>query len=370
MYATVIRSVLSLFVCGLFVTFCLSPYRVLAEEKKDFPMAVRVVLAKAGKMMNEQRYDQAIALLTEFSAGTSGGDDARNPHPEIDFTLGTCYLLRDRFEEASRALSRAVDKDPRHRSAWLNLAKAVYELRDYNRAAGCFVKAYDLDPDKNAEHLYFAAVAHLLAQNNAGSVAVFDRLLAAHADQFRLEWRENLVHALLGAGESLRALPHIKRLAEENSGDKQVQWQEILLHRYLELDRDDEALAAAESYCAKSPAEPKWWRALAHIHLRHNRYQPALTALLAAGYLQPLAEEENRLVADLYLQLGVPVKAAAIYRDILADTKNPRLLANLVVALQQTGQIDQALAILDTFTPEALGPELAVLKVGLQNCQQ
>ncbi|KJS01898.1 MAG: hypothetical protein VR65_07385 [Desulfobulbaceae bacterium BRH_c16a] len=369
MHATAIRFALSLLFCGLVLTSSFLPQRSLAEEKKDVPSAVRVILVKAGKMMNEQRYDQAIALLTEFSAGISAGNDAPHPHPEIDFTLGTCYLLRDRFEEARRALDRAVEKDPRHRSAWLNLAKVTYELHDYKRAAECFVNAYDLDPDKNPEHLYFGAVAHLLAQDNAGAVAVFERLLVAHADQVHLEWRENLVHALIGAGESLRALPHIKRLAEESRGDKQVQWQEILLYHYLQLDRDDEALAAAESFCRTLPTETKWWRALAHIHLRHNRYQPALTALLVAGYLEPLSKEESRLVADLYLQLGVPVKAAELYQDILADTKNPQPLTNLVVALQQTGQIDQALAVLDTFATDTLGPELAMLKVGLQNDQ-
>jgi hypothetical protein len=69
----------------------------------------------------------------------------------------------------------------------------------------------------------------------------------------------------------------------------------------------------------RTPTEPKWWRALAHIHLQKNRYQPALTGLLVTGYLQPLSEQEMQLAADLYLQLGVPQKAAPLYETMLVN---------------------------------------------------
>lgn len=295
---TAIRPVQLLVLCGLILVFAVRP--AVAGDKKDaVPAAARVILAKAGKLMNDRDYEKAIALLADFQvkapAGGGEAENAESGYEEILYALGTC---------------------------------------------------------------------HLLAKQNDRAMAAFEQLLAT-TREIRPEWRENLIHVLLAAGESGRALPHIKSLADEYRGDEQLQWQEILLQQYLQLDRDDEALACAESFCGKSPAEPKWWRALAHIHLRHNRYQSALTALLIAGYLEPLSARESRLVADLYLQLGVPVKAAALYRDILTDKSNPQLLANLVVALQQTGQAEEALTALDKFAPGNPGPELAMLKTDL-----
>lgn len=350
---------------GLIMTFAPHPSPA-GEAENEMPSAARVILAKAGKLMNDKEYAKAIALLTDFqAAGKAGGTDGKGClHAEVHAALGSCYLLENQFERAARALELALQQDPRHLSARLNLAKAAYELGDYPKAAECFMKAYELAPDKNPEHLYFAAVAYLLARENTRSLAMFERLLAASGGKMLPEWRENLVHALLGAGEGRAALPHIQALSEEYRGDKQTQWQEILLHQYLQLDMHDKALALAERLSVQDPAEAKWWRALVSIHLQHNRYQPALTALLIAGYLEPLSEQERRLAADLYLQLGVPGRAASLYETLL-ETESPQLLGNLVVALQQLGQGEKALAVLARFEPSALTPELSMLKADL-----
>ena len=360
-----------LLLCGFIALVAIfAPDRGMAadEAKNDIPNAARMILAKVGKLMNDKEYAKATALLVDFQsqAGKAGeADDKGCLHAEVHAALGTCYLLDNKFQQAVRALELALQKDPRHLSARLNLAKVAYELHDYQKAAECFTKAYEVAPEKNPEHLYFAAVAHLLAKQNDRSIALFERLLAAHRDKFRPEWRENLVHALLAAGDNRRALPHIRELAETYHDAKQVQWQEILLQQYLQLEMEKEALALVDSLTSRMPTEPKWWRALVHLHLQHNRYQPALTALLVTGYLEQLSEQELRLTADLYLQLGVPRKAAPLYETILKEKNNPQLLANLLLALQQLGQSEQALALLEKFAPATMTPELSMQKADL-----
>ncbi len=359
-----------LFLCGFITLIAIfTPGRSLTEEvKNDIPSAARAILAKAGKLMNDKDYAKATALLVDFqSQGGKAGeaDDKGCLHAEVHAALGTCYLLDNKFGQAARALDLALQKDPRHLSARLNLAKAAYELHDYPKAAEYFTKAYEVASEKNPEHLYFAAVAHLLAKHNDRSIALFERLLASHRDKFRPEWRENLVHALLAAGDNRRALPHIRELAETYSDAKQVQWQEILLQQFLQLEMENEALALVAFLTSRTPTEPKWWRTLVHLHLQHNRYQPALTALLVAGYLEPLSEQELRLAADLYLQLGVPRKAAPLYETILKEKNNPQLLTNLIIALQQSGQAEQALSVLEKFAPTAMTPELSMQKADI-----
>lgn len=354
---------------SLFILF-IADQSFADQSKADIPNAARVILAKAGKLMNEKDYTKAIALLVDFQAQAVAGatretDKKGCLHAEIHQALGTCYLLDNKFRQATRCFERALQKNPHLLSARLNLAKAFYELHDYRKAAECFHQAYQLSPEKNPEHLYFSAVAYLLAKQNEQSIQVFERLLAAHSDAFLPEWRENLVHALLAAGEHRRALVHIRNLAEKYSGTKQMQWQEILLHQYLQLNMEKEALALANLLIDRTPTEPKWWRGLVHIHLQQNRYQPALTGLLVTGYLEQLSEQEMQLAADLYLQLGVPQKAAPIYETILNAKKSPQLLTNLVIALQQLEQPAKALAALEKFSEEAMSPKMVMLKADL-----
>ncbi|MFN2354827.1 MAG: tetratricopeptide repeat protein [Desulfopila sp.] len=354
----------------LFAIFLIPDRSLAGQSKTDIPNPARVILAKAGKLINDKDYAKAIALLVDFqgqdAAGETGNKDSEGRfHAEVHQALGTCYLLDNKFRQAAPCFERALQKNPQLLSAWLNLAKAFYELNDYQKAAECFREAYELSPEKNPEHLYFSAVALLLAKQNKQSIQVFERLLAAHHDEFSPEWRENLVHALLAANEHHRALVHIRHLAEEYSGEKQMQWQEILLHQYLQLDMEREALALVNLLNNRTPTEPKWWRALVHIHLQKSRYRPALTALLVTGYLEPLSEQEMQLAADLYLQLGVPQKAAPLYETMLNAKKSSRLLNNLVIALQQLEQPEMALAALEKFSEEAMSPKMAMLKADL-----
>ncbi|MFH0783026.1 MAG: tetratricopeptide repeat protein [Pseudomonadota bacterium] len=375
-----------LVLCSVFALFTIAPNRGLATETmKDLPNPARVILAKAGKLIKDKEYGKAITLLVDFQAQGSKAGEAESRgclHAEVYATLGTCYLFDNKFAQAARNLDLALQKDPRYLSALQNRAKAAYELHDYPKAAESFAKAYEAAPEKNPEHLYFAAVAYLLAKDNKKSIALFEKILSSHPDKFRPEWRENLVHTLLAAGENRRALPHIaelsglsaqtkliprdiRELSETSRDAKQVQWQEILLQQYLLLDMESEALTLVDMLTARTPTEPKWWRALVHLHLQHNRYQPALAALLITGYLEPLSEQEKRLTADLYLQLGVPHQSVPVYENMLKEKNNPQLLTNLIIALQQTGQTAQALAALEKFAPATISPELSMLKADL-----
>ena len=340
-------------------------------NKKDIPLAARVVLAKAGALINEKNYAKAVETLTAFQAR---GDAATQPgqsdpkgyhHAEIYFALGTCHLFQKNSTKAVEAFEKALKQDPGHVSAWLNLAKASYDLNDYAKAARCFEQAYTHSETQNPEHLYYCAAAHLMAQQNERSIAVFDRLFQQHPDQIQPSWRENYVHALLSADRPRRALPHIRRLAQEYTGDKQVQWQEILLHQYMQLDMREQARSYALFLTRQAPTRAKWWKALAHVRLQDGNYPPALTALTIYSYLKPLTEQETKLLADLHLQLGIPVKAAPLYQAALQKQTDKRLLHNLMLALQQLGQPEQALKSLKQIAPKTKDPDLLMLKADL-----
>lgn len=364
-------TIMVLLVAFLFLGRC-PPFAVCAVkgEKVELPAAAQAILAKASKLIHDKEYDRAAQLIREFQKAAPPKADRKNTdkgwfHAEVYHALGVCCLLQERYDEAAKVLQLAVDSDPDHQGALLNLGKAYYELGQHDKAAGCFLAAYDSGADKNPEHLYFAAGARMLAKQYGQAIPLFERLLAEHRGKMQPEWRENLVHALLAGGENRRALPHLEILCETSQGKKQRQWQEFLLHQYLQLNMGDKALAYAEELCAKAVTEVLWWRALTHLHLQRNRYTEALTCLLVTGYLDTLTPEEQRLTADLYLQLGVPRQAVPLYKGMIAAGANQQLLANLLVALQQLGRTQEALETLDRLAPTPLSPELALHKADL-----
>jgi tetratricopeptide (TPR) repeat protein len=343
--------------CLLLVGFALCPSQGAARtDRSDLPLPVRVVLAKAGALINEKQYDRAVAELAAFRDRWKAQEDGQaDPkgyhHPEIYFALGTCRLLQQAYKAAVKDFEETVRRDPTHVGAWLNLAKASYEINDYPRAAHSFEQAYAHDEKKNPEHLYYSAVAYLMAPQMPPCLAAFEKLFQTHAAAVQPAWRENYVHALLTADRPRQALPHIRQLAEQYSGEKQVQWQEILLYQYLQLDMQVQARDYAVFLTRQDPLHAKWWKALAHVDLQANRYEPALVAMTVYSYLSPLDAQETKLLADLNLQLGIPVKAAPLYETALAEKKNSRLIRSLAMALQQLGKTEEALAALKRYAP-------------------
>lgn len=335
---------------------------------KNLPPAVRIILVKINAMLQRKDYPRAIETLLAFQAKGGPVSDAAQSdaggfhHPEIYYCLGNCYFLQGQYKPAIAAYGHTVARDPMHSFAWLNLAKANYELTKYAEAGRCFGRAYDTATEKKPEHLYFSAVASFLAGDYRQSTERFDRLLAVHPAAMKTEWKENLVHALMAADQQRRALSHIRELADIFTGDKQIQWQEILLYQYLKLDMRTEALAYAQKLTQQAPSIAKWWKGLAHIQLNDGRYEDALAALTVYSFLTPLTMEEKKLLADLNLQLGIPVKAAPVYETYLQEKSDKRILQRLALAYLQLGRPDAALERIDEFGGSAKDVELMLLK--------
>ncbi|MCP4746315.1 MAG: tetratricopeptide repeat protein [Desulfobacteraceae bacterium] len=362
----------------VFFVICLCIYAQVTEAQlsQKPPLAARVALSKAGVLLQKQNYDGAIDVLKKFqnraahARQLSKGDPRGYHHPEIYFTLGNCHIFKKEYTLAAAAYRKCVLKNPVHHFAWLNLAKAAYELKNYAEAGRSFSKGYAAASQKQPEHLYLSATAYLMAEQYTQSIAAFDRLINSHPDKIEPKWKQNLVHALLAANQPHRALPYIKELARVFTGEKKIQWQEFLLYHYLQMDMRAQALSYARMLTRESPDFAKWWKALAHIQLACSRYKDALVSLTIYAWLNPLSDEEHKLLADLNLQAGIPVKAVGLYESLLNRKPDKRLLKNLVAAYRKLERYDTALERLTAFGLSENDPELLILKADLYYISQ
>ncbi|MBA3010122.1 MAG: tetratricopeptide repeat protein [Proteobacteria bacterium] len=306
------------------------------QAAPDLPFAAGLCVNKANLLIREEKIGPAIALLEAFEAKQQGFDPQTAAqkgydHYYIDFLLGNCFLLLDQKEKnpeyvkrAIAAFSRAVEKNNSFSPAWLNLARCCYELADMARAAAAFAKGYETSLEKKGEYLYYAAVCHTATQNYGQALAVFNRLLADHPKEITLEWKETLVNIFFSLEKYAQALPWLQELAENSVDKKKKTWQEILLYQYLTLKMDKKALEYALFLTRTDPLEPKWWKALTHIHLDKNRLEDGLSSLIIYSFITPLSQQETTLMADLYLACNIPLKAAEYYEtwlEIATDEK-------------------------------------------------
>lgn len=339
--------------CGVLLTLLMVVAPCGAD---DLPTPVRLVLAKIAPMMSAKEYAKAAAVLEPALA------KAETRHAELAFALGNCRMLGNDRGGAIKAYTEAVSLDPDHEHAWLNLAKAEYDSKQYREAGRCFAKGYGAEKNRHAENLYFSGAAYFMAGAYKEAIASFDRLFAAHPKSIKPEWREQYIHALIDGGQSKRALPLMRELVARSSGEQKARWQEVLLYQYVRLGMHAEASAFARELIDQQPSVARWWKALAHIELAANNYEDGLSALIGYSMVHPMNNQENGLLADLYLQAGIPAKAVPLYNRQLRDRGDGQTAQRLAMAYNQMDQPDKALEILNRYPNLENDPRLLMLR--------
>lgn len=330
------------FLCCAMMSFGVLPATLFAAT--DLPMETHRLLAKAALLMEQKKYSQAARLLDEGLARREA------QHGESYYALGNCRLMLKEWQAAIRAYGQAVQLDPRHARAWQGLARAHYESNNFREAGRAFGKAYENENKKDALTLYHSAAALLMAGSHKEAIQQFERLFRSHPKAIKNEWQEYYIRALMTGGQGKKALPLIRAQVDSTTGADKLRWQELLLHQYVMLAMYREARQYARELIDADPGEGRWWRALTHIHLAAGQTEDALAALLACSHVTRLKPDEQKLLADLYLQSDIPAKAIPFYRKQLAagnSTNKKQALWHLVMAYRQTGQDQKALRVLE-----------------------
>ncbi len=326
-------------VCIALALFFAGSPAFAGEKSEDIPLPLRTALYKAQQLFEKNEFQKGIAILEEFKGSGKDGADSH----AVDFWTGNAYLQTGKLENAAKSYEGAVGKNSDFSAARLNLAKCLFDLGRFEKAAEEFVRGYEASSERDPEILYYAAASYISADRPGKAVPVLERLVALDSPKAKVEWKETLVHALMADGKPTRAIPFMEELTKVFTGDKKAQWLENLLYQYLALDMKSKALSLAERLTEEHPSEPKWWKTLAQIHLSGNRERQALVAMTVYGYLAPPDEKEKKLLADLNLMLGIPRKAAALYETLQSSSGSNELVEKIAQCHQMAGQREKAL---------------------------
>ncbi len=355
----------------LFFLLLAPPRLTLGSEsiQQDIPFSTAIALERAQHLVQADQRSQAIDLLETFTKKQTA--DNRQLHPFLLFTLGNYHMEDNHPDKAVVYYEACVESRQDFPPAWLNLAKAYYDLGRFHRAGQCFVKGYALEENKRAVLLYYGSSAFFSAKDYAEALAVFSRLTTDHKNEIQPGWHELAVHILLALEQPEKALPHMEFLAEHLEGTARTTWQEALLYQYMTLGMDQKALALVTFLTREYPLESRWWKGLARLSLDRNELENALGAMTLYGFLTPLTDNEKKLVADLYLAVGIPARAVDLYQGMSTREKNMENAQNTVVALQQMHLDQKALELLDQVLAAGKASiELEILKGNLLFSQE
>lgn len=303
-------------------------------------------IERVREYLTQDEYAEAIAVLEPLL-------ERKEHHPLVDFYRGLIAQSRADYTAASVWLERSVAGDPTLLAGWINLAQCRFQIHAYSAAAQAFTRSYALSDPPEPRWSYNAALAWYQAGELARARELVQELMEDFPAAVELQWRELLVHIYLDLeGEQNRrlALPHVQILAQESSAAAQRRWREYLIHLYLQLDMPEAARKFVIHLLDVESLEPRWWRIAAHLHLEAQRYADALVALQVAGFLAPGDAREERLRADLCMQLGIPVQAIpyfnALLEDYTSNAEEHKVLLGLAQAYVQRHKPQEALEYL------------------------
>lgn len=336
------------------------------DIQDNIPFSTVIALEKAQKLIDTAKPSQAMDLLEKFKKEQI--EEKNQVQPFLLFTLGNLCMEENQPEKAALNYEECLkdEKGADFPPAWLNLAKASYDLGRFKKAGDCFIRGYELEQEKRSVILYYASNAFFSAKKYTLALEAFNRLTKDHPDEIEPRWHELTVHILMELKRPEKALPHMEFLAENLEGQAKIRWQETLLYHYMTLGMDEKALKFVSFLTEEYPLEPRWWRGVARLNLDKNNLTKALSAMRIYGFLTPLTDEEKRLVADLYLSVGIPSRAFDMYEQIPVQEKRVGSVKNTIAALQQMNLDEKALEFLDkVINKKPESDELKILKGNL-----
>ncbi|WP_321390243.1 tetratricopeptide repeat protein [uncultured Desulfuromusa sp.] len=210
---------------------------------------------------------------------------ADEQHYLIDYHLGNLYSRSGQLEKALSAYDAALSGCDQEPGIWQNRGKIAWDLKRYPVAADSLSRAYELDLNKEPSLLFHTAIARIYADQKDVALNLLEYLIGDVPEAVQDIWLETYTNLCLELKQTDRALEHL------------THW-----HRHFETRK-------------------VFWRLLAILHVQLRQYEEGAANLKVLAAFEPLNKTDKKLLADLLLQVNIPLEAAELYEELL--TENP-----------------------------------------------
>jgi tetratricopeptide (TPR) repeat protein len=179
--ATLTPAELSVFNDAAFERRFAESYLAETDIEPKLIEAERKVMLEVLKAIQADQMDQALALLEQTRSDASSAT--------IDFTIANIHFQAERFDDAATAYEKAVEKFPKFRRAWKNLALIRVREGDFRKALPALVKVVELG---GADALTYGLLGYAHAGNDSPVAAESAYRMAILLDPATRDWKLGL----------------------------------------------------------------------------------------------------------------------------------------------------------------------------------
>ena len=238
------------------------------------------ILYQAQQHFQKTDYRQCCRVLEEYLQGHPG-----NRHGQFLQLLGNSYFRMKDFKQAQAAYKRGLELHPQDPMFHLNLALALENDEQWRMAGEQYISAYGLQKESDPQLLYQAASLLTRTKQYRRAAEVLGQLIKAHPPA-------------------------------------RTEWLELQLYVNFELQDYPAAIRVTEQLLAREPEKVAYWQQLAGLQLHCKQYLSAAAAYEVAYQVREPSRQDLEQLADLYLYLNLPLRAAETLERIATDKRS------------------------------------------------
>lgn len=236
----------------------------------------------------------------EVSVATYQKELEKNPEDlNARYSLGTAYMLENKFLEAAGEFKAVADKKPDDVDALDKMGMAYRSANKFDEAAEAFKRALKVQPDNAYFHQALAEV-----YEKAGKT---DEAAKERAEYQRLDPNVR-ARALLGAGRFEEAAAEARKVAKANA-----ETHYILGGALLGLKQPAEAVASFREAVRLNPKHANAYFQLGNAYDKLNRQEEAAKAFGEVTRLNPQDADAFYNLGNTYNKLNRPREAAEAF---------------------------------------------------------
>ena len=276
-----------------------------------------------------------------------------------DSKLGQQDYQAGRYGEAADHFAKALEKDPKSPQLWIAFGHASLQAQrwesailGYRQAQSLKMETADLD----------RALAQALEMEHRTDESIASLRRAARLDP---EGNDSLTVARLYVRHENWLLAQTELLQYLARTPGSLEGWEALAFVLGRTGSLKEAEGVYRELEVRRPGEPKYRVARGRLAVSQGRYGEAIDLLEWARAVSGLQEDEDRLLADLYLQERMYAEAAECYARRIAHSERPKVedelrLGHAYLALKDYASAEEAFRKAQALDPAGGGPALSL----------
>lgn len=298
----------------------LSFEKCLEEDIEDYSSLYNVVYC----FDMENKHTEAITFLNEYIN--------KDPYSEVAWhQLGRQYFILELFEKAAWAFDFAIISDEYFVGAYLEKAKTLEKLNNFEEAIENYKKTLELD---DATAFVYLRIGECYEKLKSYSLAIQFYKKAVHEDPLLDKGWIVLTNLVLKQEKYNKALFYVNKALEIDENNT-LYWRKYA-EINLKLDCFEEAIVAFQHCIALQDFDIEIWVGLADVLCFLGEYEDALENLLKAkAYFEDFAEIDYRL-CGLYFKFNNTDKGAFYLKQALSiDFGYQSILKELFIEVYQ-----------------------------------